>query len=376
MPGPRAATSRPRPGASARRGASAAKSPSAVDVPGSAQGAHPVAVPAGSASGMLRPAPATACGAPTEMTAPLKLSQLRHLVAVAEAGTVRQAAKSLFLSQSSVTKSIQQLEEAVGVDLLHRTAHGVTPTAAGRAIIARAKAIESELREARNDIDNILGSGTGEVRIAASPTVAMSLLPRAVLAFKRTRPRVSLQLQEGVYPDVLKAVRSGDLDFAICLAPEWVEDETVSFEILLKDRVAPAVRVGHPFERQRMRLADLRDADWVIYRRGQSGRDIFEHTFAAEGLEPPLGTIESSSFACVLALVERGDYVTLLPMQLLADHSVRRGVSQVTMQTPMPSWNVAVIYRAQHELSGVCTAFLEELRSVAREIVAGGNPRG
>ncbi|MBK7334384.1 MAG: LysR family transcriptional regulator [Betaproteobacteria bacterium] len=98
------------------------------------------------------------------MTAPLKLSQLRHLVAVVEAGTVRQAAKSLFLSQSSVTKSIQQLEEAVGVDLLHRTTHGVTPTAAGRAIIARAKAIEAELREARNDIDNILGSGTGEVR--------------------------------------------------------------------------------------------------------------------------------------------------------------------------------------------------------------------
>ena len=46
------------------------------------------------------------------------------------------------------------------------------------------------------------------------------------------------------------------------------------------------------------------------------------------------------------------------------------------MQTPMPSWNVAVIYRAQHELSGVCVAFLEELRSVAREIVAGGSARG
>ena len=325
---------------------------------------------------MLRPASAAGRGDSTAMTAPLKLSQLRHLVAVVEAGTVRQAAKSLFLSQSSVTKSIQQLEEAVGVDLLHRTTHGVTPTAAGRAIIARAKAIEAELREARNDIDNILGSGTGEVRIAASPTVAMSLLPRAVLGFKRTRPQVSLQLQEGVYPDVLKAVRSGDLDLAICLVPEWVEDETVSFEILLRDTVAPAVRAGHPFERQRMKLADLLSADWVIYRRGQSGRDIFEHTFASEGLEPPLGTIESSSFACVLALVERGDYVTLLPMQLLADHSVRRGVSQVTMQTPMPSWNVAVIYRAQHELSGVCVAFLEELRSVAREIVAGGNARG
>jgi len=309
------------------------------------------------------------------MTAPLKLSQLRHLVAVVEAGTVRRAAKMLFLSQSSVTKSIQQLEEAVGAALLHRTAHGVTPTAAGRVVISRAKTIEAELRETRNDIENIMGSGIGEVRIAASPTVAGSLLPRAVLGFKRTRPGVALQLHEGVYPGVLKSVRSGDLDFAICLVPEWVEDETVAFEILLKDTVAPAVRVGHPFERERMKLADLCSVDWVIYRGGQSGREIFEHTFSSQGLDPPRGTIESSSFACVRALVEQSDYVTLLPMQLLADRSVRRGVTQVTMQTPMPAWNVAVIYRAHHELSGVCLAFLEELRSVARESVAAGSTR-
>ena len=52
------------------------------------------------------------------MTAPLKLSQLRHLVAVTEAGSLRQAARQLFLSQSSITKSIQQLEQSIGVELL------------------------------------------------------------------------------------------------------------------------------------------------------------------------------------------------------------------------------------------------------------------
>jgi DNA-binding transcriptional LysR family regulator len=229
------------------------------------------------------------------MTAPLKLSQLRHLVTVVECGTVRQAAKALFLSQSSVTKSIQQLEEAVGVPLLHRTPHGVEPTVAGRALLVRARAIDNELREARNDIETILGAGAGEVRIAASPTVATSILPRTVLEFRRSRPRVTLQLQEGVYPDVLRAVRAGELDFAICLVPEWVDDETVSFEILLRDTVSPAVRVDHRFARQRMKLADLRTAEWVIYRRGQSGRDIFERTFVAAGLEPPRGMIECSS---------------------------------------------------------------------------------
>ncbi len=304
------------------------------------------------------------------MTCPMKLSQLRHLVAVAEAGTVRQAAKTLYLSQSSVTKSIQQLEEAVGVELLHRTAHGVTPTAAGRALIGRAKAIEGELREARNDIDNILGAGSGEIRIAVSPTVAMSILPQAVLSFKRSRPKVTLQIHEGVFPDVLQTVRKGELDFAICLVPEWVEDESIAFEILLKDTVTPAVRWGHPFERRRMKLADLLAADWVIYRRGHSGRDIFEQTFVAAGLEPPPSTIEASSFACVISLVERGDYLTLLPKQLLVDPNMRWGISPIIMQAHLPSWNVAVIYRARHELSPVSLLFLEELKSVVMQMIS------
>ena len=82
----------------------------------------------------------------------MKLSQLRNFIAVVEAGTVRQGARNLNLSQSSVTKSIQQLEDELGAEMLHRGARGVTPTAAGRALLAHAKVIEAELRHARNDV--------------------------------------------------------------------------------------------------------------------------------------------------------------------------------------------------------------------------------
>ncbi len=299
------------------------------------------------------------------MTAPLKLSQLRHLVAVTDAGSLRQAARQLFLSQSSITKSIQQLEQSVGVELLQRTAQGVVPTSAGRALIARAKTIENELREARNDIDDLLGLGCGEVRVAASPTVATSLLPRAVVEFKKLRPKATLQLHEAVYPEVLLKVRKGDIDLAVCLVADWVEDETVSFEILVKDRVVPAVRAGHPLERKRMTLAELLSADWVIYRRGHSGRDVFEQTFVSAGLEPPRSTIECSSFTCLRSLIERGDYVTLLPYQLLLDPTLRRCLSPIDLQSDMPSWNVAIVYRARQELPPLCQTFLEALRGVA-----------
>jgi molybdate transport repressor ModE-like protein len=299
----------------------------------------------------------------------MKLSQLRNLVAVASAGTVRQAARSLNLSQSSVTKSIQQLEKMLGVELLHRGTQGVLPTEAGKALIARAKIIEAELRHARSDIENVLGASVGEIRISASPSVATGLIPRTVLAFKRGRPRVSFLIQEGVYPDVLSAVRVGEIDFAICLVPERIRDDALHFESLLADRLTPAVRINHPLiSARKLTLADLVGYDWVIYRRSRTGWDIFEQTFVTHGFDPPRSTIECTSFACVLALIENSDAITLVPSHLFAEASRPTSIAPVFLDSGMPPWQVMVISRPQHELSPVCLAFLEELRRMAAKL--------
>lgn len=299
----------------------------------------------------------------------IKLGQLRNLAAVIEAGTVRQAAKTLNLSQSSVTKSIQQLEADLGAELLHRGARGVAPTEAGKALLVRAKLIEAELRHARNDIEMVQGAGIGEIRVCASPTVATGLLPRSVIAFRRAHPRVSFHILEGVYPDVLPAIRTGDLDFAICLVPGNPRDETLSFVSLVKDWLVPAVRADHPLLRKRkLRLADLINLDWIIYRRSHTGLDVFEQTFIANRLEPPKSRIECTSFACALALVETGDYVTLVPSQIFAGNRGTPSIAPLLLDSPMQPWQVAVISRARHELSAVCLAFLAEVQHAAAKI--------
>jgi DNA-binding transcriptional LysR family regulator len=306
----------------------------------------------------------------------MKLSQLRNLIAVATAGTVRQAARNLNLSQSSVTKSIQQLEQMLGVELLRRGAQGVVPTEAGRVLIARAKVIEAELRYARNDIDDVLGAGVGEIRISASPSVATGLVPRAVLAFKRTRPRVSFLIEEGVYPDVLSAVRIGEIDFAICLVPERPRDEALHFENLLSDHLVPAVRVNHPLIGPRkLTLGDLVGYDWVIYRRTRTGGDIFEQTFLTNGYDPPGSAIECTSFACALALVGNSDAITLVPSHIFAESWRPVAIAPVSLDSDMPTWQVTVISRAKHELSPVCAAFLEELRRMVAKLKAPAGAR-
>jgi LysR family transcriptional regulator of abg operon len=309
---------------------------------------------------------------------PIKLSQLHNFAAVVEAGAVRQAAKALNLSQSSVTKSIQQLEAELGVVLLHRGAHGVAPTAAGKALLARAKTIEAQLRHARSDVEAIQGASVGEIRISASPTVAMGLLPRAVIAFQRTHPRVSFHIVEGVYPDILPDIRTGDIDLAICLVPSFPRDETLTVVSLVKDRLVPAVRADHPLVgRRKLGLADLLELDWIIYRGSRTGLDIFEQTFLSNRLEPPKSTVECTSFACALALVESGNYVTLVPSQIFAGNRKSLSIAPIILDSPMQPWQVAVISRAQPELSAVCLAFLAELRqTVAKiELPVSGRPK-
>lgn len=309
----------------------------------------------------------------------MKLSQLRHLVAAAEAGTIRQAAKNVHLSQSSLTKSIQLLEEYLGTELLHRASHGVTPTAAGEALIARARAIEGELRQARNDLDDICGAGSGEIRVSASPTVATALLPKAIVDFRRERPKVGFLVEEGVYPDVLSAVRLGEIDFAICLVPDRPKDEELHFEWLLKDHLVPAVRTGHPLaKRGRLTLADLTKAelDWVIYRRGGGGHDVFEKTFLDSGLAPPKGMLHCTSFACAMALVEMSDAVTFVPAELFAERNARASIVPLAMDSVMSAWNVAVISRAKHRLSPLCLAFLQQLHLSAAKMRGPGAASG
>lgn len=302
------------------------------------------------------------------------LKQLRIFLAVVEAGTVRQAAGRLNLSQSSVTKCIQQLEQELRVELFSRSAQGVALTDAGRLLVARARAIEAELRHARNEIDAFNDAEVGDVRVCASPAVAMGLLPRAIASFKKNRRGVRFQVQEGIYPHLLAPLRTGEIDLAIALVPEMPPDEDLTATILLRDSVIPAVRGDHPLRRRaKVSLADLRDLEWVVYRSSRTGRDIFDRCFAINGLPPPERVIECASFSCTLALIELGDCATLLPSQIFAQQTHRAGVSPLFMETPMPRWDVAVIRRANFELSPVGVAFVDELHRVAEEIQTSAN---
>lgn len=296
----------------------------------------------------------------------MKLSQLRYLVAAAEAGSVRQAARNLNISQSAITKGIQQLEHRLNAKLLHRRSHGVMLTPAGEALVIRARNVDAELMHARNDIEMVQKGVHGDIRICASPSVMLGLLPTAVIEFKRKYPNVRFQIEEGLYPDVVTLMRKREIDFAICLVPTKSPENGIQFHSLVRDKLTPAVRSGHSLlQKKNLKLEDLLDEEWVSYRSVNSDRDIFDVTFSSNGLEPPKNVIKCTSFTCNLALVEQSDCITLVPKKMFSAQKNSGKIVAMTLSDNMPTWNVMLISRYKQHLSPLCNRFLKEMLSTA-----------
>ncbi len=296
----------------------------------------------------------------------MKLDQLRNLVAVGRAGSVRQASRDLNLSQPAVTRSIKILEAELGCKLLHRLSHSVIPTPSGEALIRRAIVINAELNNAINEIENIEGVTTGDISVSASPTVAINLMPTAILNLKAAHPQITVRIEELVYPHVLPAVRSGEIDVAVCLMPEQLIADDLEIDVLVQDELTPAVRSNHPLVNSLgLQLNDLLEEEWVIFGRRGESRDIYEQTFRLNKMDPPQSTIECTSFTCALSLVEKSDYIVLVPKQIFADREQAWPIVPLDLQTPMQPWTIAAITRADIIMSAASRVFIEELRRAA-----------
>jgi DNA-binding transcriptional LysR family regulator len=196
---------------------------------------------------------------------------LRRLKAFREVATRRSfsaAAQALDYTQSSVSQQVMALEAELGVSLLDRAERPVRATAAGELVltraeelIARAEAIEAELRA-------LAGGELGTLRLGGFSTAWTTFLPAAVAAYSREHPQVELELDLLEPEPALHALRRGDLDLAVVyLFPEKSGplDERIERFHLLDDPYALVLPARHPLaKRRRIEFSDLAEERWII----------------------------------------------------------------------------------------------------------------
>src|SRR4029453_5569803 len=145
----------------------------------------------------------------------MRLNQIRDLIAVSEAGSLRAAARRIGISQPAMSKSLAELEREFQAQLLARTSRGVALTTAGRAFVARARVVQGELRKVEEDLAALRGGTEGTVAFGIGPPITHPLRPGPMARFRAGPPGAQGRIREGMRDALLPLVRDETLDFAI-----------------------------------------------------------------------------------------------------------------------------------------------------------------
>jgi DNA-binding transcriptional LysR family regulator len=273
----------------------------------------------------------------------MQLQQLRYFVAVAEARHFTQAAAAVGISQPTLSKQIHSLEEDLGAPLFARVRGNITLTAAGEALLPLATRILADADTARREVQDLIGLRRGRVRLGATPSLCMALVPPILRRYRDAHPGVDLHVTESGSLDLIRDLLRGDLDLALIILPERGVEPDLRAEPILRENLVVASVDPLPAASAtgRVRIADLRDQPLVMFRKGYDLREMTLRACQEAGFEPSFA-VEGGEMDAVLSLVEAGLGIALLPRIVVA----RRPALRVTpLEPPGLHRTIAVAWR-------------------------------
>jgi DNA-binding transcriptional LysR family regulator len=239
-----------------------------------------------------------------DLQTPLEPAWLRTFLAVAEHRNYTRAAQALFLSQSAVSRQMQALQRALGLALVEQLGKRLALTAAGRDLLPHAEQLRAGLGRAVEALEpHRLGRG-GRLRVGASTTPGLYLLPDALAAFAARHPDTSIEFRVADSRTIGDALARNDLDLGFVGGPAARED--LSSEVVAEDRIAVYAASRHPLAgRRQVRPAALVTETFVVRPVGSATRDAFDSWLDAKGLRLRR-TIEIACPEAAKRLVEAG----------------------------------------------------------------------
>lgn len=296
------------------------------------------------------------------MTTLPSLRQLHYLVMLSEHLNFSRAAECCFVTQSTLSSGVKELEEMLGIQLVERDKKNVLMTPVGLDVVLRARNI---LTDARELVDMAAHSGkpmTGLLRLGVIPTIAPFWLPRCLPQFRKRHPDLQLALREDVTNNLLARLDDGRLDMAL---------------------------IALPYDTANLRVEPLFDEDlWLICRSGDSGlrntpleltpaiteqlllleegHCLRDHALYACGRSagPVKAGLEATSLLTLVQMVESGLGVGLIPeMALHSGFTESPNLSACRIAEPAPKRTIALVARR----SSARIAEFKALAEVAHE---------
>jgi LysR family transcriptional regulator, regulator of abg operon len=295
----------------------------------------------------------------------MKLKHLRDVEAIADRGSLRAAARHLRLAQPALTRSVHELERELGVPLFERRARGMVLTPMGQAFLRRSKAILSEVRRARDEVNQLHGGTRGSVVAALSSAPLIGQLPNALRPFRARFPDVQLHLIEGLYPTIETGLRDGSTDLYIGPQPERALPPELRQEKLFDNTRTILARRGHSLAHVRS-LRQLTSAEWATTSVTHRAEEELGELFSSHRLPPPRLALQSQSALTLIVCLANSDLLAMVPTQWTRSPVIDGILVEIAVKERLPAPPIVIIRRAGLPLTPAAEALVDLMRQKKR----------
>lgn len=242
----------------------------------------------------------------------INLRQLEVFRAVAETRSFTRASHLLFISQSTVSGHIRDMEEALTIRLFERNRRTVVLTAAGEKLLEFGSRVFLALEEAEAATRAARDPYRGKLAFGCASSTLLYLLPPVLAEYARKYPQVELAIKGGTTPEIASQMWSGTLDLALLVLP--LPSPEFKKVVLFEEPFVLVLPARHRLASARSpSIADLAGERFILHRREQNTRKLIDRFFYKNRITPRVA-IELTETEAIKEMVSRGLGVSVLPV--------------------------------------------------------------
>lgn len=303
----------------------------------------------------------------------VKFRHLQCFLEAARQGSIAHAAQTLTISQPAVSKTLKELEDALGARLFERSKKGVRLTRFGEIFMRHAAASVMALRQGIDSVSRARSKGGFTVTVGVLPNVAARVMPRALNLFKQTALETTVRVSTSSNAALLAQLKLGELDLVVGRLVEPEQMTGLAFEHIYSEPMTLVVRPGHP-------LATMEPFDLAAIERypislpptGTVIRKEVDHFLIANGIGLPADQVETISVTFGRAYVLACDAVWAVPRGAI-ETDIKTGVLiELPIDRTAMMGSIGLTTRSDVAPSPLSELLMNTIREVAGDIRALG----
>jgi len=299
----------------------------------------------------------------------MKLHDIHVLLTVARCGSMGKAAAELSVSQPAISKTIADMEHALGVRLLDRYPRGVEPTIYAQALLDRGVIAFDELKQAARHIEFLADPTTGELRIGSTIAIATGFLPAVIERLTRRYPRLVFHLTAGETSMTYRNLQERKVDLLVAPMFTPMVEESMDAETLYDEPLVVVAGASSSWARRRkVQLAELVDAEWVLPPLDSLYGLVAAEAFRAAGLDVPRATVFSTTTPVRSALLASGRFLSIVQGSIVRFGSGSTILKVLPIDLPTTRRPIGIITLKNRTLSPVAQLFIDCAREIAKGV--------